>query len=98
MAADRGWEEVARSWSAFVHSGDDVLFEQNFADFLTVLPPPVRLTVDVGCGEGRVDRRLAALGYAVVGVDASETLVALAREADRQGDYRIGSASRLPRA
>ncbi len=96
MTAGLGCERVAHSWSRFVRSGGDVLFERNFGDFLDILPPPGRLVIDVGCGEGRVDRRLMALGYGVVGVDASETLVRLAREHDPRGDYRVADATRLP--
>ncbi len=50
-----------------------------------LLPGPGRLTVDIGCGEGRLGRALADRGHVVVGVDSSPTLVALAREA---GGYR----------
>jgi 2-polyprenyl-3-methyl-5-hydroxy-6-metoxy-1,4-benzoquinol methylase len=35
---------------------------------------------DLGCGNGYLSGRLAALGYEVTGVDASETGIALARE------------------
>jgi SAM-dependent methyltransferase len=52
----------------------------------------------VGCGEGRLPRDLAALGYFVIGVDASPTLIEHAREADPGGDYRVADAAALPRA
>ncbi len=96
MPGDAGWEHAAGAWSEFVRSGTDVLYEATLDDFLQLLPPPGRLVVDVGCGEGRVDRRLAALGYRVVAIDASETLVRLAGEADPDGDYRVADAARLP--
>lgn len=38
----------------------------------------VRTILDIGCGNGYLAGRLAGLGYEVVGVDASETGVALA--------------------
>jgi ubiquinone/menaquinone biosynthesis C-methylase UbiE len=52
--------------------------------------------LDLGCGEGRLSRRLSALGYRVVGIDTSPTLVRLAREADPAGDYQVADASALP--
>ena len=32
--------------------------------------------VDIGCGEGRLTRHLKALGYAIVGIDSSPSLIA----------------------
>lgn len=42
-----------------------------------VCPPPARV-LDAGSGPGHLSHRLAALGYAVVGVDASAAFVAYA--------------------
>jgi len=44
----------------------------------------------VACGQGRDARRLADLGAEVVGIDASESLLAHARELDRQLQRGIG--------
>ncbi|HYC13187.1 MAG TPA: class I SAM-dependent methyltransferase, partial [Stellaceae bacterium] len=54
------------------------------------------LTLDVGCGEGRVSRDLKRLGHTVIGLDASATLIELAREADPGGTYFHARASALP--
>jgi ubiquinone/menaquinone biosynthesis C-methylase UbiE len=89
------WEQLAPAWARFARE-QDVPFSWNGPAFCELLPPPGRLTVDVGCGEGRLDRRLAELGHRVVGVDVSPTLVRLAREADPGGDYRVGEATALP--
>jgi ubiquinone/menaquinone biosynthesis C-methylase UbiE len=89
------WEELALGWARFART-EDVAYSWNGPAFLELLPPPGRLTVDVGCGEGRVDRELAARGHRVVGVDVSPTLVRLAQEADPAGDYRVGEAASLP--
>ena len=89
------WEENALAWARFARE-EDVPYSWNGPAFFDLLPPPGRLTVDVGCGEGRVDRDLAARGHRVVGIDSSPTLVRLAREADPAGDYRIGEAASLP--
>jgi len=39
-----------------------------------MVPPPGRLTVDLGAGEGRLGRDLLARGHTVVGLDTSPTL------------------------
>jgi trans-aconitate methyltransferase len=50
--------------------------------------------LDVGCGEGSLTERLVAAGATVVGVDASEEMVAAARA--RGLDARMIDAERLP--
>jgi SAM-dependent methyltransferase len=47
--------------------------------------------LDFGCGAGRSTRFLRRLGFDVVGVDISEHMLALAREADPGGTYRLVS-------
>ncbi|HET6643784.1 MAG TPA: class I SAM-dependent methyltransferase [Gaiellaceae bacterium] len=64
--------------------------------FLALLPPPGRLTLDVGCGEGRVTRDLRALAHRVVGVDAAPSMVAAARDVDPGGEYLVADAAELP--
>jgi SAM-dependent methyltransferase len=58
-----------------------------------------RMAVDFGCGTGRSTRFLHGLGFAVVGLDISEPMLARARERDPRGDYRLvsdGSVGGLP--
>lgn len=45
--------------------------------------------LDFGCGAGRSTRFLRKLGFDVVGVDISEPMIALARERDPEGEYRL---------
>lgn len=47
--------------------------------------------LDFGCGAGRSTRFLRRLGFDVVGVDISAEMLAQAREADPEGDYRLVS-------
>ena len=94
--ADQGWEEAAAAWAEYVRSDADVLYAENVSQFLSLLPPPHGLTVDIGCGEGRLDRTLRQRGYSVLATDASPTLIQLASEADPQGDYRVAASSALP--
>ena len=46
----------------------------NLPAFVELLPAPNGLTVEVGCGEGRVGRALSDLGHRVIGVDGSPLL------------------------
>jgi SAM-dependent methyltransferase len=48
-----------------------------------------RAALDFGCGAGRSTRFLKRLGYSAVGVDVSPAMVAQARRADPEGDYRL---------
>jgi SAM-dependent methyltransferase len=81
------WEAHAEEWARWARTpGHDHHYEHlNLPAFLALLPAAGRLTVDVGCGEGRLGRALADRGHAVIGVDSSLTLARLARAA---GGYR----------
>jgi SAM-dependent methyltransferase len=81
------WEAHAEAWARWARTpGHDHHYEHlNLPAFLGLLPGPGRLTLDIGCGEGRLGRALAERGHVVVGVDSSPTLAALARQA---GGYR----------
>jgi SAM-dependent methyltransferase len=91
------WEREALNWAAWARTpGHDVYWSFSGPTFFELVPPPGRLTLDVGCGEGRVARDLASRGHRVVGLDASPTLLRLAREADSAGEYVLGDAASLP--
>ena len=91
------WEGVAREWIRWARApGHDTYWHFHRERFFELVPPPGALTLDVGCGEGRVGRDLQALGHRVISLDASPTMVAAAREADPDGDYRIADAAALP--
>ncbi len=45
--------------------------------FLDLVPTPGRLTLDLGCGEGRLARDLLQLGHRVVAIDSSPTMTGL---------------------
>lgn len=45
--------------------------------------------VDFGCGTGRSTRFLQRHGYETVGLDISQEMVAIARQRDPGGDYRV---------
>lgn len=88
-----GFEDRAESWIQWARWPHDAYWYYRDA-FFELLPPPPRRTLDIGCGEGRVSRDLAARGYDVVGVDASQSLVAAARA--EGGEFLVGRAEELP--
>jgi SAM-dependent methyltransferase len=69
--------EYAARISALAASGRDLHGEATLCASLVSGPARV---LDAGCGTGRVGLRLAELGYDVVGVDADESMLAVARE------------------
>lgn len=97
MSLRDAWEAEARNWIAWARTpGHDSYWKFHREAFLPSLPPPPARVVDIGCGEGRVDRDLRALGYEVIGVDGSRTMVDAAREADPDGEYLVADAAALP--
>jgi SAM-dependent methyltransferase len=91
------WEPEARNWIAWAREPrHDAYWYFRDSFFDEILPPAGRATLDVGCGEGRVARDLAARGHRVTGVDAAPSLVAAAREADPDGTYVVSDAASLP--
>jgi ubiquinone/menaquinone biosynthesis C-methylase UbiE len=91
------WEEQAPNWIRWAREpGHDSYWKFHRDAFLGSLPAPGRLTLDIGCGEGRVARDLRDLGHRAVGVDQSASMIAAAREADPEGDYVEADAAELP--
>jgi SAM-dependent methyltransferase len=92
------WDTHAKDWIAWSRApGHDSYWRFHRAAFLPLVPPPGRLTIDVGCGEGRVGRDLARLGHRVVGLDGSSTMVAAAvTHEEAGGPGVIGDAAALP--
>ncbi len=97
MSGASVWEAEAANWIAWARRpGHDDYWYYRDSFFDEIVPPPGRRTLELGCGEGRVARDLAARGHGVVGIDASPTLLRHAREADRDGAYVLGDARSLP--
>jgi SAM-dependent methyltransferase len=89
------WEEQATAWMAFIRADRDYeLF--NRPSFLELLPAPGRLTLDVGCGEGRLARELVRLGHRVAAIDGSTTLARAASRATPRVPVALGDITRLP--
>jgi SAM-dependent methyltransferase len=92
-----GWEAEAENWVRWARRpGHDSYWRYHREAFFSLVPPPGRLTLDVGCGEGRVARDLKARGHRVIAVDASPTMVRYASEAEPSIDVLVADAARLP--
>lgn len=92
------WDENAGDWLRWSRSAelDHAFWCLNLPALVALLPAPGGLTLDVGCGEGRVARALKELGHRVMGFDSSPALVAAAREADPGFDVRVADAADMP--
>jgi SAM-dependent methyltransferase len=90
------WEEQAANWVRWTRTPGHDWGWSYFPAFASLLPPSRGLTLELGCGEGRVVRELAARGYSTVGLDLSPTLVQTARDADGDGRYLQADAASLP--
>src|SRR5260370_7996499 len=83
MDLSESWETHAGEWIKWARAVDhdsDWRFHRD--QFLRLLPPPGRRTVDIGCGEGRPTRPLQPLGHASLSFDPSPSLVSAARPLD----------------
>ena len=97
VALSDGWKQEADNWIRWARTpGHDSYWRFHRDQFLELLPRPGKLTVDVGCGEGRLPRDMIRLGHNVIGIDSTPALVEAARRADPAGDYRCASATELP--
>lgn len=97
MDLSDSWEAQAEQWIKWARApGHDSYWRYHRDQFIRLLPAPGMQTVDVGCGEGRLTRHLKQLGHAVVGIDASPSLVAAAREADPSMNILLADAASIP--
>lgn len=97
MSLREAWEEQAPNWIRWAREpGHDSYWRFHREGFLASLPAPGRLTLDIGCGEGRVTRDLRDRGHRVIGLDASASMIRAAREADPQGEYVEADAAAQP--
>ena len=92
------WDDNAEAWISWARTpGHDSYWRFHRDAFLPLVPPPGRLTLDIGCGEGRVSRDLARLGHTVIGVDGSWVMASSARtHPEASGPVLVGDAAALP--
>ena len=93
-----GWDESAAAWLAQQGESGDYgrAFILDPAMLARVRSRPHRRALDVGCGEGRFCRMLAAEGIETIGLEPTAALLAAARERDPRGRYVDGRAEQLP--
>ena len=67
------WAAHAQEWIDWVRAPEcqDSYWRFHRDQFLSLVPGPRRLTIDIGCGEGRVGRDLQKLEHKVLGIDLS---------------------------
>jgi len=91
------WEEHAAEFISWAREpGFDSYWRFHRDQFLELVPPPRKRTLDLGCGEGRLSRDLKALGHTLVAVDASPTMLGAVREADSELEAHLADAAALP--
>jgi SAM-dependent methyltransferase len=91
------WEKHAADWVRWAREpGHDSYWSFHRDRFLELVSRPGRLTIDLGCGEGRLARDLTALGHSVVAVDSSLSMVEAARAADPELEVVVADAASLP--
>ena len=82
------YESFARVYDLFM---DNVPYEE-WSSYLTGLLREYGIcggtVAELGCGTGKMTRLLAAAGYDMIGVDNSEEMLEIAREAEYEADLR----------
>ena len=95
MSMRRAWDELAASWIRWARAPDhDTYWRFHRAPFFELVPPPGRLTLDLGAGEGRVARDLRARGHHVVEIDGSLAMASASAAAG--GRAAVGDLASLP--
>src|SRR5258708_19836217 len=94
-----GWDRHAHEWIAWSRTGLDSYEKFHRDAFLPLVPAAGHLTVDIGCGEGRVSRDLRTLGHRVLAIDLSLTMGrAAATHPAAPGPPVVPAAAPLPPA
>jgi SAM-dependent methyltransferase len=97
MNTAAAWEANAEDWLRWTDPANerDGFAPTTWPALRDLLPAPMGITLDIGCGEGRGARELAALGHQVVAVDRSPTLVRAARARGTES-VLLADAAKLP--
>lgn len=92
-----GWTASAQAWIAVMGKDGDWgrrhVLDRPMLD--RCCNRGYRRVLDIGCGEGRFCRMLAAHGMATIGIDPTIALIEQARALHPQGDYRVEGASAI---
>ncbi|WP_353198866.1 methyltransferase domain-containing protein [Sandarakinorhabdus sp.] len=92
-----GWDASAEAWISVQGERGDfgrqhVLDAPMLARVAAHAPARV---IDVGCGEGRLCRMLAARGIDTTGIDPAAALIDQARRLHPDGDYQVAAAETM---
>jgi SAM-dependent methyltransferase len=98
VALRDAWESAAADWITWARApGHDSYWRFHRDAFFSLMPEPAGVTLDIGCGEGRVARDLTALGHRVVAIDGSLSMaVAATTHPTATGAVVVADAARLP--
>jgi SAM-dependent methyltransferase len=90
------FEGQAENWIGWAARPADPYWHFGPSFFNQIVPAEAARALEIGCGEGRVCRDLAARGHRVIGIDVSRTLIAHARKAGPRETYLVADAASLP--
>ena len=97
MSLREAWDHNAGDWVRWARApGHDSYWRFHGARFLDLVPPPGRLTLDVGAGEGRVGRDLLRLGHRTVALDGSPAMARACATHQIGQPAAVADAARLP--
>ncbi|UOR06087.1 methyltransferase domain-containing protein [Hymenobacter aerilatus] len=81
-------------WNADTYSQKHAFVFHYGAGLLDLLAPkPGELILDLGCGSGELTQRIVAADAVVIGLDASASMIAKAREQFPTLDFRVGDGA-----
>ncbi|MEI2416406.1 class I SAM-dependent methyltransferase [Orrella sp. JC864] len=90
------WNGVAQAWIQWARTPGHDVFWAYRAALAAYIGQGRGQALEVGCGEGRVSRLLASLGYEVTAAEPVPRLLEAARQAESAQRYVACEASRLP--
>ena len=93
---DSAWEANARWWQENFTDGADPEYEEQILPLVDVHLAGKQRVLDVGCGEGQLARRIAALGAGVVGIDPTVAQIVEAKARAGGPSYARAWATALP--
>jgi SAM-dependent methyltransferase len=97
MSLRDAWAQRAPNWVRWAREPDHDSYWRHHRDqFLPLVPPPGRLTLDIGCGEGRLARDLTERGHCVIGIDVGPTMLEAARAESPELEFVEADAAELP--
>jgi SAM-dependent methyltransferase len=100
VGLSESWDSRASDWIKWVRAPGqpDSYWRFHRDKFLSLVPRPGQLTVDIGCGEGRVSRDLRDRGHNVLGIDRSHAMLKAAVDHPEAAPAIRADAVRLPLA